>query len=228
MATVKTYAGAAIGTREVDESKFTDRVLGRTLKEVIVMYEANLRQGTHKTKERPEVAGSQKKLYRQKHTGRSRAGDIRSGVRRGGGKFFGPRPRDYSYAVPKKQRRAALASALFGKLQDGEVIVADGFPRDKPSTKDAVKLLRTLDAHRGALVVSSAHDPVLVKSLRNVPGVDVMVVNDLNARAVLLRKWLVFTPAAFDALMARDWSQKKAGQARASSKPAGRREVKRG
>lgn len=208
MATVKTFAGSKVGTRDVDETVFAQRILGRTLKEALVMYEANKRQGTHSAKERSAVAGSQKKLYRQKHTGRARAGDVRSPLRRGGGTVFGPRPRDYSYQLPKKQRRVALASALFGKLVDGEVTVVDGFPASEPSTKAACAVLREIGADTGALVVTLDVDPVLVKSVRNLPGVDVTVVADLNAHAVLLRKNLVFTPQAFDALLARKWTQR--------------------
>lgn len=208
MATVKTYSGSKVDTLDVDENVFASRVLGRTLKEALVMYEANLRQGTHKAKERSEVRGSQKKLYRQKHTGRARAGDIRSPLRRGGGTIFAPRPRDYSYHQPKKQRRVALASALFGKLSDGEVIVVDGFPSQAPKTKEACAVLAAVDADKSALVVTAEIDPIVIKSLRNVPNVDVMPVSDLNARAVLLRKHVVFTPAAFDKLLARKWSQR--------------------
>lgn len=208
MATVKTYSGSKVGSLEVDENTIAPRLLGRTLKEALVMYEANLRQGTHKAKERREVAGSQKKLYRQKHTGRARAGDVRSPLRRGGGTIFGPRPRDYSFSLPKKQRRVALASALRGKLADGEVIVVDGFPTQEPKTKEAVAVLAAVEADKSALVVTAETDPVVVKSLRNVPQVDVVAVSDLNARAVLLRRHLVFTPAAFDKLLARRWSQR--------------------
>ena len=208
MATVKTYSGSDIGSHEVDEKLFASRILGRTLKEAVVMYEANKRQGTAKTKDRSEVRGSQKKMYKQKHTGRARAGDIRSPIRRGGGTIFGPRPRDYSYAMPKKQRRVALASALFGKLRDNEVLVVEGWPTQEPSTKAAYALLKTIGAEKSALVVTAAVEAQLVRSLRNVPNVDVRTVSDLNAHIVLLRRNLVFTPAAFDQLVARKWSQK--------------------
>ncbi len=210
MAEVKTFGGGKRGTREVDETVFGERLLGRTLKEVLVMYEANARQGTAKTKERGEVAGSSKKPWRQKHTGRARAGHKRSPLWRGGGTIFGPRPRDYSYHAPRKQRRLALATALRAKLLDGEVYVVDGFPTKQPSTKDAAKVLADAGVEGSALVVSEAPDSVLVKSLRNLPRVDVRCVDDLNARTVLLRKNLVFTPAAFDKLLARDWCAGKA------------------
>ena len=208
MATVKTLSGAEVGTLDVDANVFGSRVLGRTLKEALVMYEANKRQGTHKAKERSEVRGTQHKMYRQKHTGRARAGDIRSPLRRGGGTIFAPRPRDYSYLMPKKQRRLALASALRGKLEDGQVFVVDGFPMSAPSTKAACAVLDSVGAGRSVLVVTADVEPVVVKSLRNVPRVDVLPVSDLNAHSVLLRQNLVFTPAAFDKVLARGWSQR--------------------
>lgn len=208
MATVKTYGGGKVDSREVDENVIASRVLGRTLKEVIVMYEANRRKGTHKTKERGEVAGSNKKPWKQKHTGRARAGTKRSPLWRGGGTTFGPRPRSYYCSVPRKQRRVALASALYGKLRDGEVSVVDGFPTKEPSTKTANQVLESVGAEDSALVVTAEHDIVAWRSLRNLPGVGVLPLADLNARDILLYENLVFTPAAFDQMMARNWNQK--------------------
>ncbi|HMQ20873.1 MAG TPA: 50S ribosomal protein L4 [Planctomycetota bacterium] len=208
MATVKTYSGSAHGSLEVDAKVFAPKVLGRTLKEAVVMYEANKRQGTHSARERSEVAGSQKKMYKQKHTGRARAGDIRSPLRRGGGTVHAPKPRDYSFKMPKKQRRVALASAIFGKLSDGEVFVVDGLPTQEIKTKAAYAVLAAVGVESSSLVVTDGVEPKLVRSLRNVPSVSVLPVADLNAHTVLLHKNLVFTPTAFDKLMARPWSQK--------------------
>lgn len=208
MATVKTYSGAALGSLEVDAAVFAPRVLGRTLKEALVMYEANKRQGTHHARERSEVQGSQKKMYRQKHTGRARAGDIRSPIRRGGGTVHAPKPRDYSYQMPKKQRRVALASAIVGKLNDGEVFVVDGLPTQEIKTKAAYSVLQAVGVAHSSLVVTDGVEPNLVKSLRNVPSVSVLPVDDLNAHTVLLHHNLVFTPKAFDKLMSKTWSQK--------------------
>ena len=118
------------------------------------------------------------------------------------GFIFGPRPRDYFYHMPKKARRVALRSAVLSKFQDGEVAVADGWPSDSPSTKSAVGVLRSLGMERSALVVTAGLDRNLVLSLRNVPHVDVCPVSDLNARQVLLRRYMVLTPAALDALTA--------------------------
>jgi large subunit ribosomal protein L4 len=176
------------------------------------MYEANRRAGTHKTKERGEVAGSSKKPWKQKHTGRARAGHKRSPLWRGGGTVFGPRPRSYYCNIPRKQRRVALASALVGKLQDGEVFVADGFPTKQPSTKAAYALLEELGAAYSTLIVTAERDDVVWRSVRNIPGVDLMALADLNAFDVVKRQNVVFTPQAFDDLMSRPWSQKRDAQ----------------
>ncbi len=203
MVKVKTYNGGSVGTRDVDVSAFGDRVLGRTLKEAVLMYEANRRQGTHKAKTRSEVRGPNKKLWAQKHTGRARMGTPKSPLWTGGGVVFPPVPRDYSYHMPKKARRAALFTAIFGKLRDQEVAVAEGFPADKPSTKAALAVLAALDMPRSVTVVTEGADRNLWLSLRNVPGIHVMPVADLNAHDVLVRRYLVCTPAAMQSLSAR-------------------------
>ena len=202
MVEVKVYSGGSVSTRDVDVSRFGERVLGRTLKDAVVMYEANLRQGTAKTKSRGEVAGPNSKMWKQKHTGRARMGSKKVVHWRGGGTAFGPRPRDYSYHMPVKARRVALRNALFSKFQDGEVSVADGWPADAPSTKQAVSVLSGIGLSKSVLVVTDDLDRNLYLSLRNVPGVDVSPLAELNARSVLLRRNLVLTPAAMDKLEA--------------------------
>lgn len=200
MVEVKVYAAGELAKRQVDESVFGERVLGRTLKDAVVMYEANARAGTAKTKTRGEVKGPNRKLWRQKHTGRARMGTTKAPQWRGGGVVFGPRPRDYGYHMPKRARRVALMNAVFTKLRDGEMAVADGWPTERPSTKEAVRILERLGMQRSVLVVTERHDPVLHLSLRNVPHVDVRPVSDLNARQVLLRRYMVVTPGALEAL----------------------------
>jgi large subunit ribosomal protein L4 len=203
MVQVKELARGKVASREVDPSVFGERVLGRTLKAALVMYEANARQGTHKAKTRSEVNGPNKKLWQQKHTGRARMGTTKSPIWRGGGIIFGPRPRDYSFHMPKQARRLALNNAIFAKLRDGEVVIADGWPADKPSTKAAMSVLEALEIYDNALVVTETRDRTLWLSLRNVPFVDVCAVEDLNARIVLLRRHVVLTPEALAALEAR-------------------------
>ena len=199
MVEVKAYSEGSVQTREVDESLFGDLLLKRTLKDAVVMYEANARTGTVKTKTRGEVRGPNNKLWKQKHTGRARMGTKKAPHWRGGGTVFGPRPRDYSYQMPRKARRAALRSAVLSKLRDGELMLADGWPGadQKPSTKQAMSILAGLGLEGGSvLVVTEEHDTVLYRSLRNVPRVDVRPVSDLNAFEVLLRRHMVLTPGA--------------------------------
>lgn len=203
MAEVKILQGGTVKKTDVDASVFGTRVLGRTLKDAVVMYEANARAGTHKTKTRAEVRGPNHKLWPQKHTGRARMGTDKSPLWRGGGITMGPRPRDYSYAMPVQARRAAVRNAVFTKFRDGEVAVIDGLPQGKPSTKSACKLLEQIGMGRSTTVVTHAQDRAVYLSLRNVPLVDVCSVADLNARQVLLRRWLVVTPAALEAMKQR-------------------------
>ena len=200
MVEVKVFAGGAVSSTDVDPSVFGDRILGRTLKDAVVMYEANVRAGTAKAKTRGEVKGPNKKLWKQKHTGRARMGTPKSPLWRGGGVTFGPRPRDYVYRMPVGARRAALRNAVYSKFRDGEVAVAEGWPMDRPSTKSAVSILKALAMEQSVLVVTDGADRNLWLSLRNVPHVDVRPVQDLNARQVLLRRWMVVTPSALDTL----------------------------
>ncbi len=175
-------------------------MLGRTLKDAVVMYEDNARQGTVQARTRSMVKGPNKKLWPQKHTGRARMGTPKSPLWRGGGRIHPPEPRDHRYAMPKQARRVALRNALFTKFRDAEVAIADGWPTGKPSTKAAVALLGKLGMGGSATVVTAEVDRNLVLSLRNVPLVDVRPLGDLNAHQVLLRRYLVLTPAAFAAL----------------------------
>ena len=209
MVQVKTYAGGSVSQTEVDPAVFGDRVLGRTLKDAIVMYEANRRQGTAKVKGRTEVNGPNKKLWPQKHTGRARMGSQKSPLWRGGGVIFGPSPRDYSFHMPVKARRVALCNALFTKFRDGEVTIADGWPQDKPSTRKAVKILQALGLERSVLVVTDQVDTVLRRSLRNLPQIDICPASDLNAHLVLLRRHMVVTPKALAMLQEKASSVKK-------------------
>jgi len=205
---VRTYKAGSVGTAELDERPFLDksgkaRVLYRTLKDAVVMYQANQRQGTVNTRGRDQVQGSNKKPWRQKHTGRARAGDRKSPIWRGGGIVFGPKPRDYSYHMPAKQRRVALRSALFGKLQDGEVVVADLGGFAAPSARSARKILTDLGKPRRALVVLAEGDVNVWKSFRNFPGVEVRRAIDLCAHDVIAGGLLVVESAAMEALASR-------------------------
>ena len=197
---VKDATGAARGERSVAAESLDDRVRYRLLKEAVVMYQANQRSGTHQAKTRAEIQGSQQKPWRQKGTGRARSGSRKSPVWRGGGVAFGPRPRDYSYSINRKQRRLALRSALFSKLKDGEAIVLDGVDLSAPKTKTLASALSACGVDRGALIVTKEVDRNWVLSARNIPGVAVAPVSDLNAYDVLNARALVFTPEALEAV----------------------------
>jgi len=203
MVKVKHYSAGKVSTKDVDEAQFGTRILARTLKDAVVMYEANVRQGTVKTRTRSEVRGPNNKLWKQKHTGRARMGSKKVPHWRGGGVAFGPRPRDYYYQMPKKARRVALKNALFAKFRDAEVAVVDGWPSDQPSTKAACKILQALEMDRSVLVVTDQPNQNLYLSLRNVPYVDVKPVHELNAHQVLLRRFMILTPGALEVLQGR-------------------------
>ena len=200
---VKNYAGGKLGSKELDTKAFGEKVLWRTLKDALDMYSANKRQGTVKTKGRAEVAYSRKKLWKQKHTGRARAGDRKNPVWRGGGTIFGPLPRDWSYHMPIKARRIALKSALLGKLKDEEVVLTELPKLDKPSSKSVRKLLADIGSPRRVLFVLGARNESFWKSARNFPGVQVRMAGEVSALDVLQATLIVTEQDALDALAAR-------------------------
>ena len=200
---VKSYKSGSVGSVELDEAPFGQKVLYRTLKDAVVMYQANQRQGTAKVKGRSEVSGSNKKPYRQKHTGRARAGDRKSPIWRGGGTVFGPHPRDFTYHMPKKARRVALRTALAGKLADEEVVIADLGDFSAPSAKAARKILADLGSPRRACVVLAERSDNVWKSFRNFPGVNVRVASDLCAYDVAAGGTIIAESAAMDQLASR-------------------------
>jgi len=182
---VKSYKAGQLGQVEIDERALADkggklRVLYRTLKDAVVMYAANQRQGNAYTRGRDEVVGSNKKPWKQKHTGRARAGDRKSPIWRGGGTVFGPKTRDWSYHMPAKEKRVATRTALLGKLLDQEVVIAE-LAFAKPSAKAARKVLADLGAPRRALIVIETHDEAVWKSFRNFPGVSVRIADQVCA-----------------------------------------------
>ena len=178
---VKSYKDGSIGQVEVDESPFGDKILYRTLKDVVVNYQANQRQGSASTKGRSEVRGTNKKPYRQKGTGRARAGDVNSPIWRGGGTDFGPKPKDYSYQMPSKVRRTALRSAIAGKLRDEEVVVTEFGAFSVPSAKAARKVLGDLGSPKRAVIVLKEANENIHKSFRNFPKVEVRTAADVCA-----------------------------------------------
>ena len=200
---VKSYKASSHGTVEFDTAVFGEKVLFRTLKDAVVMHQANQRQGTVKTKTRGNVAGTGKKPYKQKHTGRARAGDVKSPIWRSGGTVFGPMPRDYSYHMPKKARRVALRAALLGKLRDEELMVVDLGEFKAPSAKAARKILADVGSPRRATIVLAQPDVNVWKSFRNFPGVQVRVASDLCTFDVVAGGLIMAEGAALDAVSAR-------------------------
>ncbi len=203
MASLPVYdqTGKEIGKYEIDPTEIAPTINRQLLHDVVVMYQANARQGSHKTKSRAEVAGNKKKMYRQKGTGNARAGSRRSNVRRGGGHAFAIRNRDYSYRLPRKAVRLATRMALAGKIQDDQVMVVDGLSLDQPQTKVMAKMLKTMGLEgKSALIATAEHAPTVYKSARNIPRVEVMRASDLNALAILKPHRMVITKDAIEQL----------------------------
>ena len=163
----------------------------------VKQYRANQRQGTHKTKERSEMSGSTRKLFRQKGTGGARRGDINSNILRGGARVFGPRPRSYSFKLNKKLRQLARRSALTYKAQDNQIMVLDQLSFETPKTKSFVSMAKALnvDGQKTLYVVSQIEDTVAL-SARNIPGVNIVRAQDLNTYCVLDCRKIVFTEDA--------------------------------
>ena len=196
--------GKEVESLEVDEAVLGGSVRYPLLKQAIVMHHANKRVGTAANKGRSMVAGSGKKLFRQKGTGNARIGNIRTGKRVGGGVTFAKKLRDFSKRMPKKQRRLARDSAILAKLLSSNVVVVDGLNFEKPRTKDFVGVLNNLKIERSCLVTIGSEDVNLCKSARNVPKVGIMLVNDLNAGDICRYRKMLFTKEALLSVLNRD------------------------
>jgi len=206
MASLPIYdrTGSKVGDYEIDAAELAPRISKQLLHDVVVMYQANRRQGSHRTKSRSEVAGSTEKMYRQKGTGHARAGSKRSGVRRGGGHIKAKRPRDFGYHLPRKALRAATRMALAAKLRDGQVVVIDELSFGEPRTKDMAGILKVLGlAGSSTLVTTAVRDVNVYKSARNIANVSVSPVADLNALSVLSPRRILVTKAALDVIRER-------------------------
>jgi len=217
MASLPVYdmSGEKVGTYDVDPAEIAPRINKQLLHDVVVMYQANARQGSHRTKTRAEVEGSTKKLYRQKGTGNARMGSRRSGIRRGGGHIFARRTRDYSYRLPRKAVRQATRMALAAKLRDDEVTLIDSLSFEAPRTKEMAAVLKALKLDGVSLLVATAeYDANVYKSARNIEQVDVAPARELNALSVLRPRRLLMTRAALDAL--RESGARESGKVAAS------------
>ncbi len=168
--------------------------------EALVMQRANARQGTANTKTRHFVSGGGVKPYRQKGTGRARAGSIRSPLFRKGGVIFGPHPRDYSYSMPKKAARLAMASVLSAKLAAGDLIVVDRLALSEAKTKQAAALLSGLNIAGKTVILTTGEDRSIYLAARNIPGVTVCRVENVNVYDLLAHKNLLTDKAAIEKL----------------------------
>ena len=193
--------GKEVESLTVEEATFGGRVRHALLKQAIVMYHANKRQGTATTKSRGMVKGSTKKIYRQKGTGNARMGNVRQHIRRGGGVTFAKVVRDFGKDMPKKQRKLATSSAILAKLKTGNIVVVDQLKFEQPKTKDFIRILGNLKIERSCLVAVNETDQNIYKSARNVPKIAVMKVIDLNAGDICNRQKMLFTKDAFLAVI---------------------------
>jgi len=197
--------GQSVGTVDVDAAELGGSINRQLLHEVVLMYLANQRAGTHSTLRRGEVAGSTKKLFRQKGTGNARVGTRRSNKRKGGGTAKGPKPRDYEYHLPKKAVRAATRMAILSKLQDQETVIVDELKFPEIGTKQMVAVLEALNLDETTCLVGIGagevdEDKTVYKSARNIRGVDVAPASQFNAYGVLKPKRLLLTRAALQEL----------------------------
>src|SRR4051794_26134755 len=230
MLTVPVYnaAGEKVGEESIDPADFGGEVNKQLLHDVVLMHQAARRVGTVNTRGRADVAGSGKKLFRQKGTGNARAGAKRTNKRVGGGVAFARRNRDYRYTMPKKAVRTAIRMALLSKFQDGQALIVEGLSLEAPRTKEVVKTLRalrrpdlpeaaaapgdgetkaaarrrTLDG-RTILIGTPALDPVLYRSARNIEGVQIAPVAEFNTYDILKQRYLLLTREALAALRER-------------------------
>ncbi len=198
--TVKDLQGRDQGEIEIKFPLIENNKGAQAVHDVVTAYRANQRRGTACTKTMGEVAGSGKKPWRQKGTGRARAGSFQSPLWRGGGVVFGPKPRDFGKKVNTKVKTLALHKALSERLKAGDVSVVDSLALSEPKTKGFVAVLRALGLERSVLIVDSSVGPNLALASRNVPNVEITTSDGLNTYQVLKSHKLLFTRSAFEHL----------------------------
>lgn len=198
MPKVKVYNILGEQVEEIDlkDDIFNVEINETAVHEMVKNHLANKRQGTQSVKTRTEVRGGGKKPWRQKGTGRARQGSIRAPHWKGGGVTFAPKPRDYSYRVPKKVRKLAMKSALTSKVLNDEIIVLDELNIEEPKTKEIVNLLNNIKASKKALIVMSESNENIIKSARNIPNVETTVANTLNVYDILKYDSFIITKDA--------------------------------
>jgi large subunit ribosomal protein L4 len=196
-ATLYNQAGTEVGTVDLDEYIFGIKPNIPVMHQMMVLQRANARQGTASTKTRGQVRGSTRKIYRQKGTGRARQGSIRAPHHSGGGVAFGPHPRKYTQAMPKKMRRLAVRSALSAKLADGQIRFVDALSIDTPRTKAMIEVLQNLQIGEAkALIVLDSKNEVISRSANNLPQVKTLLASYLNVIDLLKYDVIVLPQAA--------------------------------
>ena len=188
-------AGEAVGDIELKDEIFGIEINEFAVHEVIKNYLANQRQGTQSAKTRGEVRGGGRKPFRQKGTGRGRQGSLTSPSHIGGGVVFAPKPRDYRMSIPKSMRRVAMLSALTSKVQNDEMVVLDSLTLEAPKTKEVVKMLNAFNAKKTLIITAEANETVY-KSARNIEGVAVLPVNNINVYDLLKYPKVIMTKDA--------------------------------
>ncbi len=197
MASVAVYnmEGNEVGTIELNDAVFGVDVNEHLIHMAVVQHLANKRQGTQKAKTRGEVSGGGRKPWKQKGTGHARQGSTRSPQWKGGGMVFAPVPRDYSFKINRKEKRAALKSALTSKVQDSNLIVVDELKFDEIKTKNFVAVMNNLKVEKG-LVVIEGNDSKVVLSARNLPTIDTIQADEINVYDIMKAKKVVLTKNA--------------------------------
>jgi len=200
---VYNMSGEQTGSVQIDELLLGDRVRIELLKQAVVSWQLNQRQGSARTKSRGMVQGSTRKLYRQKGTGNARVGNARTVVRRGGGVAFAKMQRNVvRRELPKKMRQLARNSALLAKLQRGNVAIVDPLAVDEPKTKPFWQMLKAIGADQGCMIALDRPNVAVYKSGRNIPKTEIRQVQELNAYEILRRKKVLFSRPAFEAVIA--------------------------
>ncbi|MEP0841777.1 MAG: 50S ribosomal protein L4 [Phycisphaerae bacterium] len=194
--------GEQTGSMQIDPELLGGKVRMSLLKQAVLMWRANQRQGSARTKNRSAVEGSTRKLYRQKGTGNARMGTVRQPIRRGGGRAHSKKERDFGRSMPQRMRRQARNSALLAKLRDNQVAIVDPITLDAPKTKTFAAMLKALGADKGCVLALEGPNAVLFKSGRNIPKVEIRPVGELNAYEILRRKKVLFTRGAFETVLA--------------------------
>ena len=194
-------SGAVVGSMDLSDEIFGIEPNAAAMRTVVLNILANRRQGTHSTKTRSEVRGGGKRPYRQKGTGRARHGSTRSAQYVGGGIIFGPKPRSYSYTVPKKIRRLAMKSAFSSKMADSKIVVVDALDFDTMKTKNMVDFMKAIKVSDSALVVLGGKNENVEKASRNLPTVKTAFVNTINVFDILKYDSFIMTKEAAEKIM---------------------------